>query len=81
MRLVSIEICNNRTEANARKDIIKAGNPSANWMSRIIENVDSIVPFLVPDINQDPTPLPSVFKPGNAKPSAPATVLIIWTEG
>ena len=77
---LSIEICNNRQEANARKDIIRAANPGARWMSRIVENIDSVVPFLVPDIGRDPTVLPPVFTPATPRPSSPAVVLLMWAE-
>lgn len=80
MAQLSIEICNNRQEADARKDIVKATNPGARWMSRIVENIDAVIPFLVPDISVDPTVLPPVFTPSTPKPSAPSVVLLIWTE-
>lgn len=80
MHQLSIEICNNRAEAAARKDIVRATNPTANWMTRIVENVDVVVPFLVPDIAADPTALPPLFSPATRKPSSPAVVLMIWTE-
>jgi len=80
MAQLSIEICNSRQEADARKDIIKAINPGANWVSRIVENVDAVIPFLVADINRDPRVLPPIFTPDTGKPSAPAVVLLIWTE-
>lgn len=80
MHQLSIEICNSREEAEARKEIIRAINPGANWMSRIIENIDAVIPFLVPDIGADPNVLPPLFTPSTPKPSSPAVVLLIWTE-
>lgn len=80
MPQLSIEICNNRAEANARKDIIKAANPAAKWMTRIVEKIDVVIPFLVPDIAADPVALDPVFTPNTPKPSAPAVVLLVWTE-
>lgn len=80
MPLLSIEICNSRAEASARKEIIRSANPGANWMTRIVENIDAVVPFLVPDIAADPIALPPVFTPDTPKPSSPAVVLLVWTE-
>jgi len=81
MTQLSIEICNNLAEALARKDIIRSANPAANWVSRIIENVDVVMSFLVTDIAEDPTPqLPPTFSPETPNPRAPCVVLLIWTE-
>jgi len=80
MKLITIEICRNRQEAEARKEIVKAGAPKANWQSRIVDHVDGITPFLVPDLAADPTPLDPVYSPGVQAPPAPASMLVIWTE-
>ena len=80
MSQLSIEICNDRQEAEARKAIITSSNPSANWKTRIIENINFVMPFLVPDLANDPLPLPPVFSPQTGSPSTPAVVLLIWTE-
>lgn len=81
MKQLSIEICNSRAEALARKDIVKSANPAANWVSRIIENVDFVSSFLVPDLSKDPVPqLPPIFSPATPAPRAPCVVLIIWVE-
>lgn len=77
--IISIDICNNVAEAIERKGVIKAANPGANWVTRIVENIDAVLPYLVPDIASDPIALPPVFTPGPAKPSAPAVVLLAWT--
>ena len=80
MNQLSIEVCNNREEAEARKEIIRAANPGASWMSRVVENIDVVRTFLVPDIAADPNPVnPPVFTPETLRPNAPAVVLLIWT--
>lgn len=79
MTQLSIEICNNRAEALARKKIIMSANPEARWVSRIIENIDFISSFLVPDLSNDPVPqLPPVFSSATHAPRAPCVVLLIW---
>ena len=80
MHQLSIEICNSRQEANARKEIIRASNPGVNWMTRIVEDIGFVIPFLVSDIANDPNALPAVFTPATGSPTAPAVVLLIWTE-
>ncbi len=80
MSQLSIEICSNVAEANARKNIIQSANPGANWVSRVIENIDFVMPFLVPNLANNPMPLPPVFSPQTGSPSTPAVVLLIWTE-
>jgi len=81
MKQLSIEICNNRVEAEARKLIVKSANPSANWQSRIIEKVGVVLGYLVPDIAKDPEPqIPPVFSPETRAPAAPCVVLLIWVE-
>ena len=74
-----IEVCNNRAEAEARKDIIKGTDPGANWNSRIIDNIDFVAPYLTPVLGNDPVPLPEIFTPETGAPAAPAAILIIWT--
>lgn len=80
MHLMTIEVCSNRQEADARKEILKAGSPGANWQTRIVDNISGVIPFLVTDLAQDPTPQAPVFSPATGAPAAPATILIIWTE-
>lgn len=81
MKQLSIEICGNLAEANARKAIVKSANPGANWASRVIENVDVVSSSLVLDISKDPVPqLPPVFSPATPAPKAPCVVLLIWVE-
>ena len=80
MHFMTIEVCKNRAEAEARKEIVKAGAPDANWQSRIVDNLSAVMPFLVTDLGQDPEALPPVFTPATGNPPAPASVLIIWTE-
>lgn len=75
-----IEICNNRIEANARKEIIKAVNPGANWMTRIIDNVTVVTASIVENIDADPVALPPLFTPDSTGVSSPAVALLIWTE-
>ncbi len=80
MHQLSIEVCNNRLEANARKEIIKSSTPDVNWMTRIIEDIGFVMPSLVPDLANEPHALTPVFTPETGLPSAPAVVLLIWTE-
>jgi hypothetical protein len=80
MHQLSIEICNSREEAQARDEIIRAASPGANWVTRIVENIDAAIPFLVPDIGTDPIVLPPLFTPSTPKLSSPAVVLLVWTE-
>lgn len=78
MNQLTIEICNNRVEADARKKILKKLIPGLK--SRIVENIDFVSSFLVPNIENEPDELPDVFTPATGSPSSPAVVLLVWTE-
>jgi hypothetical protein len=79
MNQLSIEVCNSRAEADARKEIIRSANPGAKWATRIVENIDFVVASLVLDIGSDPNVLPPVFTPATLGPKSPAVVLLVWT--
>ena len=80
MRDIMVELCGDRTVAEARKKHIKQLAPSANWKSRIIEDVATAAIFITQGASPESTTELKGRAEANELGLSKGVVLVMWAE-